>query len=201
MKLSAGSGVFLVIALLFISGVVFSQAYLVYTVDAEILVEDADETALRLESWSEESGGFVIYRSNRRFIARIPAERIDELRDALAERSERVVSYTQESRNVREELTGLEAGVSARKEILERNIELLDNADVAGTLAIEKEINSLMREIENMTGRLRMLRTELSMPRVSVSLGFRSQSIPENLPSSFDWINTVDFYRFVGEDL
>ena len=179
----------------------FGQENLVYSVEAEILVNDADTAGERLESWSKEVGGFVLYLSNKRFVARVPIQRIEAIRPALEDRSERIVSYSRESRNVREEVATLEAGLSARKEILDRNLELLDQADVEGTLAIEKEINKLMTEIENMTGRLRKLRTELSFPLVTVELGFRSQSIPENLPSSFDWINTMDFYRFVGEEL
>ncbi len=193
---------FIILLILVLPAVMLvGQENLVYSVEAEILVNDADSAGEHLESWSEEIGGFVLYLSNKRFVARVPMQRIEEIRGALEDRSERIVRYIQESRSVREELATLEAGLSARKEILDRNLELLDKADVEGTLAIEKEINKLMSEIENMTGRLRKLRTELSFPLVTVDLGFRSQSIPENLPSSFDWINTMDFYRFVGEEL
>jgi hypothetical protein len=34
---------------------------------------------------------------------------------------------------------------------------------------------------------------------VTVSLSTRQSSIPSKRPSSFEWINTVDLYRFLDE--
>ncbi len=44
---------------------------------------------------------------------------------------------------------------------------------------------------------MRKLETDRTFARAEIKLAFLEQSIPERLPSSFAWINGVDFYAFV----
>ena len=70
----------------------------------------------------------------------------------------------------------------------------------AAACAIEQEILRLVTEIEGLKGRLRKLETDRRFARGEIFLSFQEQTLPEDIPSSFDWINSVDFYRFIEED-
>ncbi len=69
--------------------------------------------------------------------------------------------------------------------------------DVDGTLAIEQEVVQILAEIEGLKGRLRKLNVDRVFSRGEIYLSFMEETIPEDIPSSFGWINTVDFYRFM----
>ena len=77
----------------------------------------------------------------------------------------------------------------------------LDQADVKGTLAIEKEVLTLIEEIEELTATLQTLNLNRTFSRAEISLRYLEQTLPENIPSSFDWINGVDFYSFIRRGL
>ena len=54
-----------------------------------------------------------------------------------------------------------------------------------------------MEEIENQKGRLRKLENDRLFALGEIKLSFKEQTIPTDVPSSFAWINTIDFYRFM----
>ena len=113
--------------------------------------------------------------------------------------ADEMVELSPSAVDLREEVLGLQSGIRSRQEILERNLSFIDEADVDGTLAIESEIVQLLAEIEELKGRLRKLNVDRVYSRAEVSMRFMQQSIPEDIPSSFGWINTVDFYGFMRE--
>ena len=80
-----------------------------------------------------------------------------------------------------------------------QNLQYIDQTDVEGTLAIEKEIMQLLTEIEQLKGRLRKLTVDRNYALAQVNLQILGQSLPTDIPSSFGWINTIDFYTFVDE--
>jgi hypothetical protein len=113
--------------------------------------------------------------------------------------SEDVVEYIPEAYNLREEYLATESGIESRQEIFEKNIEYLGKTDVEGTLAVEKEIMRLLTEIERLKGKLRRIITDIRYALITVHLHFQQQSLPENIASSFEWINRVDFYSFIED--
>jgi len=70
---------------------------------------------------------------------------------------------------------------------------------VAGTLAIEREVHALLQEIEKLKGTLRKLNTDRRLARGEIYLSFMEKSLPQDIPSSFEWVNTVDFYNLMQE--
>jgi hypothetical protein len=69
---------------------------------------------------------------------------------------------------------------------------------VEGTLSIEREIAGLIDEIEQLKGRLRKLVNDTAYARAEIQLAFMQKTLPHDIPSSFKWINGIDFYRFMG---
>ncbi len=177
-----------------------AENYLSHSINAVILVSDAELTANSLTTWIEKAGGYYIFKSRDHVALRIPYQEIGDLRLYLENIAEEVVKIELQAQDLRESILQTRSGLRSREEILTQNLQYIDKTDVKGTLAIEQEILRLVNEIEGLKGRLRKLETDKMFARGEIFLSFQEQTLPEDIPSSFDWINSVDFYRFVEED-
>jgi hypothetical protein len=174
-----------------------AEDFLFHSIRATLLVADPEAAGERLAVWAEESGGYPVLTASNRVLLRFPAADIGELRGLLTAEAEELVEFQLEARDLREEILGLEAGARSREEILTRNLAFLDRADVTGTLAIEREVMQLLQEIEELRGRLRKLENDRRLAAAEIYLNFLEQALPEDIPSSFFWINSIDFYGFM----
>lgn len=175
------------------------ENYLYQNIEATVLVVDPDKAAESLELWVEQTGGYTLLKSSDRVILRLPFERIPQLRATLRELSEDILEISPQSQDLREQILEAQAKINSREEVLRQSLALLDQADVQGTLAIEKEILTLIDEIEQLKGTLQKLNIDRTFSRAEISLRYLEQTLPENIPSSFDWINSVDFYSFIDQ--
>ena len=193
----------MVIALL---AVIFVQPavgdnYLYQIIQATVLVADPHRTADALESWVEQNGGYALLKSSDQVVLRLPFRQIPQLRSKLEELSDYILEISPQSRDLREAILETQAKISSRQVVLRQTLALLDQADVKGTLAIEKEVFALIEEIEQLTAALQKLSLDRTFSRAEISLRYLEQSVPENIPSSFEWINSVDFYSFIYQGL
>ncbi len=174
-----------------------AEEYLFHRITATVLVADPDKAAEAVTRWAEEAGGYFLLRSGERAVIRFPNGEIGRLRGLLEGLAEQVVAFSPQAVDLREELLGIQSGIRSRQEILERNLSYLDQANVQGTLAIEQEVLALLAEIEGLKGRLNRLEVDRRLALAEVSFHFLEQTVPADIPSSFGWINTVDFYSFM----
>ena len=56
-----------------------------------------------------------------------------------------------------------------------------------------------MQELEALRGRERAIRTRIAYARAEIALSAQAAGIPDRVPSSFDWLNSLDLYDFIGE--
>jgi hypothetical protein len=173
------------------------ENYLSHSVSATLLVTDPEKSSDLITEWVEGSGGLYLFKSNDRVVFRFPYEKIKGLRNLLEETADEIVDISFEAQDVRERIVQLRSGIASREEILTKNMSYLGRANVAGTLAIEREILRLVQEIETLKGELRRLEVERVLAWGEVNLNFKQQTLPDDIPSSFGWINTVDFIRFL----
>ncbi|MBA7479003.1 hypothetical protein ES707_14434 [subsurface metagenome] len=196
-----------VVRMLFLTAIVLTgltqaaegENYLYQNIEATVLVVDPDKAAESLELWVEQTGGYTLLKSSDQVILRLPFERIPQLRATLRELSEDILEISPQSQDLREQILEAQAKINSREEVLRQSLALLDQADVQGTLAIEKEILTLIDEIEQLKGTLQKLNIDRTFSRAEISLRYLEQTLPENIPSSFDWINSVDFYSFIDQ--
>jgi hypothetical protein len=175
----------------------WGENYLHHRIYATILVADPEVTAGKVVSWAEEAGGYFLYNSPDHVTIRFPVDRTGSFRPFLEDSSEYLFEYSSEAQDFREEIVLLQSGIRSREEILEKNLSYIDKADVQGTLEIEREVMHLLTEIEGLKGRLNRLLQDIRYSYAEVALSFQNTSIPRTLSSSFNWINSVDFYSFV----
>jgi hypothetical protein len=171
------------------------------SVNTSLLVFDRRAASDELASWAEENGGYFTLKSEERVRIRVPDEKVKSFRTFIGEFSEFVLEYNQSGRDLREDIMHSRSALEAREEILAKNLSYLDSSDMEGTLELEREIRRLMNEIDRYRGRLRVLENNRKMAQIDVALSFQGQSVPDTRPSSFDWINTMDFYGFMDEYL
>ncbi len=173
--------------------------YLSFSVQAQLLVIDREAAADALVEWVEAQKGYFIEKSLQSVVLKIPVEDFHKLRTIVQKEADEIVSYDVNTYDLRQELNSVQAAIASREENLRRVLVFLDNTDVAGTLALEREISSLMREIENLKGRERVLRNRMAYAEAYIQLSSMGTDIPSKRPSSFPWINTIDLYSFLEE--
>ena len=176
-----------------------TENYMSYSVTISALVADSEAAADDVALWIENTGGYFLYKGMDQLTVRCPVERIEELRRHIDVVSEELYGYTVNAQDTRQLILQLESGIRAREEILGRNLEFIDKADVDGTLAIEKEVTLLLTELDSLKGRLNLANVNRRFAFVQVNLSFLAPTIHENIYSSFPWLNTFDFFQFMEE--
>jgi hypothetical protein len=175
------------------------ENYLHQQLEATLLVAEPDLVADKIAQWAESSGGYFLVKSTATVIIRFPWGKMDELREFLKKISEEVVTLLNKATDLRESFLEIQSGISSRQEMLANTLGFLDRADIKGTLAIEKEVINLLKEIEELKIKLRKIYIDRVYALATIHLNFFQQSIPQDIPSSFGWINRLDFYTFIKE--
>jgi hypothetical protein len=191
---------FPVLILLFLfslPGTVFGENYLFHTLDASVLVTDPESSSGEIAGWSEKNGGYYVMKSSSYCIVRFPYDLVLEFKEFLESEADELYSYIPAASDVRNEILFLRSSIESREEILEENLRYLDNTDVSGTLAVEKEVMEILKELEEMKGRLKVLNQNRRFAYAEIDLQFQSQSLPDDVPSSFPWLNSMDLYSLL----
>jgi hypothetical protein len=173
--------------------------YLHQQLNATLLVADPDLVAERIAEWAEAAGGYFLVKSSTQVVIRFPSAKMDELREFVKTIAEEVVTLTSKATDLREQFLEIQAGIASREEMLRNTLNFLDRADIKGTLAIEKEVITLLKEVEELKGKLRKIYVDRLYALATINLNYFQQSIPQDIPSSFEWINHIDFYKFIQE--
>ncbi len=173
------------------------ESYLHQGVAVTMLVADADQAGDRLEAWVGSREGYVLHKSRERVSLRLPHVSLPALRGFLEELSEDILDFSPRAVDLREELARTQSSLASRRDILGRNLALLAQADTAGTLAIEREMLALVQDVERLEAALARLNVDRAYARVEVAMRYVQATLPEDIPSSFPWINQVSFYPFI----
>ncbi len=189
-----GLFVFLLVAV----GTTAAQENLSHYIWAEVLVDDGETAGEDLVAWVEGQNGYYTLRSLSMVRLRVPSEILPSLRSELEAYARDVLSYNPSSTDRREERVNLEAAIASRESALERLLEFVSEADAAGLVTFEREINETLSSLESAKGRLRELQNSVEYALVEVFFTTVGRAVPQNMPSSFTWLNTVGLERFLG---
>ena len=102
---------------------------------------------------------------------KIPADSLDAVVDGLQPVGD-LQSLELSGRDVTEEFVDVQARLRNQRQLEERLLELLETrtGDLDDVLAVERELARVRREIERFEGRVRYLRSRVSMSTLTVSL-------------------------------
>jgi hypothetical protein len=135
----------------------------------------------------------------QRLEIRVPAKNFDAM---LAEATKGISTFDEKVitvSDVTEEYVDVEARLAAKKELEQRYVDLLKQANsVSEILEIERELGNVRAEIESMEGRLNYLKDQVAMSTINISFyeavsnqeAF-AQRVKESL--SGGWDNLKDF--------
>jgi hypothetical protein len=141
----------------------------------------------------------LISRLEDRLILRVPSPTLDKFVDLLETVADDIIRIQQKTEDISQQLLEAEAGIKSKNELFEKALTLIDQTDLSTTLEIESEILSILEDIEGLKGSYRKLLGEVALARVQVDFTLQEEKLPENLYSSFPWINAVDFYLLMRE--
>ncbi|MBN1411356.1 MAG: DUF4349 domain-containing protein [Spirochaetales bacterium] len=163
-----------------------------------LVVFNLDATQDKIVDWVEAEKGYFTVRSPASLVVRFPAVETEAFKTLMESLQEEVKDIRQDTTDLRESILSVRSGIKSREEVLNRELKLINQADVEGTLDIENEVTALLEEIEELKGRLLKMENDLKYTYAEISFSFKRSALPSNVPSSFDWINTMGLYKMMG---
>ena len=164
---------------------------------ADLYTADRKTCGENLVEWAEDRGGYYLRFSDSAVVLRVP-EYNDEDFDKLLRELGEITSYYFNSHNPDKEILTINGRLSAREKLLSEYYSLLNTADYRSTLSLEKEILSVLREIEQLKGRLKKLEHDRSYALLEINF-YTEEYYNGTELSSFEWINSVDFHLLMKE--
>ena len=139
-----------------------------------IYVDSLEEANKKIESWVENLGGYIsnsqMNKYSYSYTARIPSERFDEamiILNGLGELNTRSVFIE----DVTERYYDLEDRLESKKILKDKYSEYLKKAqNIKDLLEIERQLNSVISEIESMEGQMKRLVSQIDYSTISVTI-------------------------------
>ncbi len=142
-------------------------------------------------------GAFIIW-SRDALSLRLPQSRINEFTAMLKSLPGGLLDLVQSSEEVRTRIEELQAQIKSRRDGLQKNLAIMGKTNVVNTLDIEREISSLIGEIEQRQGELRFLSYRLRVAFITLAFHFKKTTRPVNQGSAFPAIRSIDMYEFIS---
>jgi hypothetical protein len=146
----------------------------------------------------EKLGGFAVLVSDTELRVKVPPAHIGDTLDAVTRRG-LVVEKSLAREDLTQSIAQLEGRLRSKQDIFVRLRRFIDDSDVAATLQIERQMTALVSEVEQVGGQLRVERERTRWALVTVAFQFRERDRIVYVRSPFQWLNSVDLNRFLGE--
>jgi hypothetical protein len=164
---------------------------LAYSADVTLAVYQVDRSLDAVESVAAAMGGYLAQRGDAQVQIRVPRPRFLEAL-ARVEKLGDVLHRNVAAEDVTDEYVDLELRLKNARETRDRLAELLKAATVKDAVEIEKELAKVTEVIEQIEGRLKVLRDRVGYSTIAVSL---QASAPSTVRSSailpFAWLDTM----------
>ncbi len=171
------------------------QEKIIKTVKLDIQTKEYEKYISALTSSVTSLGGYVenstnymgsLFASNSNrsstYVVRIPADKLDEFISG-AEMNGKIVSKTEEQKNVTLEYVDLESRINAYKTEQKTLTGLLEKADnLSDVLSIQERLSQVNYEIDTYTAQLRVLENRVSYSTVTLNIN-EVERVTEDEPS------------------
>jgi hypothetical protein len=161
-------------------------------------VINPDDARAILEKKTAELGGFPMLVEDTSLVLKVPPEKLSELIAFIAEQG-LVLEKTLERADLTQEIARLEGQLKSKKEMLSRLRGFFDDSNTEATLRIEQTMTSIVAEIEQIKGQLRVAEERAKWAIVDISFQFHERDKIVYVSSPFEWLNSVSLDRFLEE--
>ena len=151
---------------------------MVYEAYVRLRVPNLDSAQARVRRLVEQQKGYLVQTSEENMRLRVPSARLPEVLAALAAVG-KVESQNLTGQDVTDEYTDYQIRLDNARKARQRYLELLARAaNVTEAIAVEKELQRLNTEIDQLTGRLQRLEHVTDYATLNVSLRAKARLGP-----------------------
>ncbi|UCC63477.1 MAG: DUF4349 domain-containing protein [Anaerolineae bacterium] len=156
---------------------------IIYTVNMDLVVEDAAAALEQIESLAAEMGGFVSNSNawkekdqlRARVTVRVPADKLDQALAQIRDLATDVQSESRDSDDVTDQFTDLEARLRNLRKTEGELLELLETrqeetGDTEAILEVHRYLTDIRGQIEQIQGRVNYLSNLSAMATIQISL-------------------------------
>ncbi len=171
----------------------------VYMARYRIVVREIEAAIAEAEKLAAELGGWVQSIQGDSVTFRVPADKYEQATERV-EGLGRVAERDLQAADVTEEYVDLEARLKNAEAVRQRLLGLLEKAEnVTAALEVEKELGRIGQEIEQLKGKLELLKNRVAYSTITATFE-RVHRVPPNrqlvrLP--FEWLRQLDPNRLV----
>jgi hypothetical protein len=167
-----------------------AKRQIIYTATMQVSVHDVDHAVAFAEALPERLGGWLHQRADNQLVLRIPAEKLEQAMDAIAELG--VVDYRLlEALDVTAQYTDLESRIRVLEEMQTRLQAMLAQAKtVELALEIRKALDEITLELELARTQMRELAKSIAFSTLILSFVERGPMV--SVPTSNDPFTWVD---------
>jgi hypothetical protein len=166
-------------------------AMLIYTAFLNLAVFQVELQMDRVEAVARSSGGYLSTRDDHRITVRVPQARFEQVLRAVEKLGD-VLHRNISAQDVTDEFTDLEARLKNARAVRNRLELLLAKAEVKEAIEIQKELAGVTEQIEQLEGKLKLLRDKIAFSTITVDFAARATETvrdPSILP--FPWLRSV----------
>jgi hypothetical protein len=164
---------------------------LAYSADLTLAVFQVDRSLASVESLARELGGYLAQRSDAQVTVKVPRPRFDEAMSRIAKMGD-VLHRNVAAEDVTDEYVDLELRLKNARAMRDQLAELLKGAAVKDAVEIEKELAKVTEVIEQIEGRLKVLRDKIGFSSITVSFQANAPSpVRSNAILPFTWLDSM----------
>jgi len=156
-----------------------------------INVANSDEVVNKLEQKASDLKGYFTLKSNQQITLKIPTSSENDFHNYI-KNNWKVIHQQYSTDDLAVKLLKTNSSLKAKQELLKQYLDLLASASSKKIVLVEKEVTTLVQEIETLKGQSRYMEHQLKFVHFSVAFQLNSEKIQiQNKPSSFQWINDI----------
>ncbi|MRX71629.1 DUF4349 domain-containing protein [Bacillus lacus] len=162
---------------------------IVYQASLQLEVDNYEASAATIEDETAKLNGYIVSAAdyareeeeNRAgvIVVKIPQEHFQDFITSLSTAGNRVREKELQAQDVTEEFVDTEARIRSKKAVEARLLAFMEDAQkTEELLAISKDLSTVQEEIEQLTGRLNLLKNQVNYASITISLQEEGVKIP-----------------------
>jgi hypothetical protein len=164
---------------------------LAYSADFTLAVFQVDKSLASVETLARELGGYLAQRGDAQITVRVPRPRFDEA-IARLEKLGDITHRNVSAEDVTDEYVDLELRLKNARAMRDQLAGLLKGAIVKDAVEIEKELAKVTEVIEQIEGRLKVMRDKVGYSSITVSFQANAPSpVRTTAILPFPWLDTM----------